>query len=159
MIKIKIVILRHAWFLHAGLFRVDRQEARVLLMKWLIKRIFKADLGSLAIYTAPEDEATATANAVSPLTPSVVIIDKTLSDKSVASPDELARKALNANGQAMFITHRKMIGDILAGIEREIGKPLHVTRRRRFLSNQAILVGEKDGKWIAYPVFPTKNDE
>ena len=158
MIKIKIVILRHAWFLHAGLFRVDRQEARVLLMKWLIKRIFKADLGSLAIYTAPEDEATATANAVSPLTPSVVIIDKTLSEV-VEFVDETLDRHQALDGQHGLRVGCQRIGDILAGIEREIGKPLHVTRRRRFLSNQAILVGEKDGKWIAYPVFPTKNDE
>jgi phosphohistidine phosphatase SixA len=96
----------------------------------------------LTVYTAPEPEAKATADAIALALNAATVIEAALSDDGDAPTlDKPINKLLSANEPAILVTHRRRLKAILKAIRAAKGNQrLKIVGHRPFFRNQALLV-------------------
>ena len=137
----KFAIIPHGWFLHLGRTRLYRNAAKVTLMETVVPKMTENGIG-IAIYSAPELEAQATADTVAAAMKSSVAVDPSLSDERGAPlPQALIAKLVAAMEPAIIVTHRGRLKMILRAVRSlQKSKKLAIVGRRPFFGNQALLV-------------------
>jgi len=136
----KFAIISHGWFLHLGRTRLYQNAAKISLINTVIPQMTDDQTG-IAIYSAPELEAKATADAIAAATISIVTVDESLSDERGAkSLNELIEKLIAATGSAILVTHRRRLRAILKTVRAALGDKLRTTGHRPFFRNQSLLI-------------------
>ncbi len=138
----KFAVLPHGWFLRLGKNLLYQYAAKVTLTKKLIPKMIDDETAGLTVYTAPEAEAKATANAIAKDLKASVQIDASLSDEGDIPPlGPLIGKLLAARDPAIVITHRRRLKAILKAVRAaKEHRPLKIVGHRPFFGNQALLI-------------------
>ena len=143
---VKFAVLTHGWFLHLGKNRLYQHAAKLTLFQTLLPQMTGGDNRRLTVYTAPELEAKATADAIAPAANAAIVVEASLSDDGDAPPPkEFIEKLLSANEPAILVTHRRRLKAIIRAVRAAKGNSrLKIVGRRPFFRNQALLIDPND---------------